>query len=91
MNCLKGKTVNNLLLISGIVCLAIAIIGQSKLLFIEINPGFFGRLLALIVAIYCLSSTMSIGTFSIPTESLNSFLQEAIPRFQEMIDQVLNA
>lgn len=88
--CLK-KAVNNLLFISGIVCLAIAIIGQAKLLFIEINPGCFGRLLALIVGIFCLSSTMPNGLFSIPTEQLNSFVQEAIPRFREIIDQVLNA
>jgi uncharacterized membrane protein len=80
---------NNLFLILGIVFLTIAVIGQSKVLFIEINPGFFGRLLALIIAILSLNSAFSQGLLPrMNMDFLTSLVQNIVPEVTNMINQV---
>ncbi len=81
-------TVNNFYFISGVVLLAIAVIGQAKLLFLEINPGCFGRLLALILGVISLSLSSTQGLF--PSELpqlLNNFLQNFISEARNIINQ----
>lgn len=66
-------------LIAGIIFLLIAVVGQAKLGFAEINPGFFGRLLALIIGLFILVLAALIGL--LPVETLNlikTYLQEQI-------------
>lgn len=81
-------TVNNFYLISGVVLLAIAVIGQAKILFLEINPGCFGRLLALILGVISLSLSSTQGMF--PSELpqlLSNFLQNLISEARNIINQ----
>lgn len=72
-------------LIAGIVFLTISVIGRSKLGFVEINPGFFGRFLALIIGILTLTLATFLGFF--PVESLEVFKTY----LAEQIQQNLNA
>ncbi|MEH1910415.1 MAG: hypothetical protein V7L05_13395 [Nostoc sp.] len=62
-------TPNSTFLIAGIVFITIAVIGQSKLGFIEINPGCFGRFLALFIGISSL--LYALGLLNISAETLN--------------------
>jgi hypothetical protein len=81
-------TVNSFYFISGIVLLAIAVIGQAKLLFLEINPGCFGRMLALILGVISLSLSSTQGIF--PSELpqlLSNFLQSFISEAKNIINQ----
>ncbi|WP_225895885.1 hypothetical protein [Dendronalium phyllosphericum] len=70
-NKMTNLTSTNSLLIAGIVFLTIAVIGQSKLGFLEINPGCFGRLLALSIGVLSLAFAFGLGNF--PVESLDLF------------------
>jgi hypothetical protein len=58
---------NTVFLIVGVIFLFIAVIGQAKLGFAEINPGFFGRLLGLIIGLFCLILAISLAVF--PSET----------------------
>ncbi|MBW4670012.1 MAG: hypothetical protein KME60_22020 [Cyanomargarita calcarea GSE-NOS-MK-12-04C] len=83
---MMSLSITNLLLIFGIVCLMIAIIGQAKLFFGEINPGFFGRLLALIIAIFSLTLAATFMLFPAETPDLvRSYLTKYISQFIGMI------
>ncbi|MEH2007642.1 hypothetical protein [Nostoc sp.] len=63
-------TPNSTFLIAGIVFITIAVIGQSKLGFIEINPGCFGRFLALFIGISSLLYALGLLNFSAETLNL---------------------
>ncbi|MEH2334998.1 hypothetical protein [Nostoc sp.] len=63
-------TPNSNFLIAGIVFITIAVIGKSKLGFIEINPGFFGRFLALFIGISSLLYALGLLNFSAETIDL---------------------
>lgn len=78
---------NNFFLISGIIFLTIAVIGQSKLLFLEINPGCFGRLLALVIGVFSLSMVISQGVFTIPYLDLLRSIAQNITPLRSMINQ----
>lgn len=71
---------NTFFLITGIIFLVIAVIGQSKLGFAEINPGFFGRFLALIIGITLLFLAVILVTLppEILLEIIRNFLAERI-------------
>ncbi|MFQ4141267.1 hypothetical protein [Chlorogloeopsis sp. ULAP02] len=76
----------NFLWIFGIVFLFIAVIGQAKLFFAEINPGCFGRSLALIIALFCL--TYAAVTTLLPVEAsdlLRNYLTQQIQQFMGFI------
>jgi hypothetical protein len=51
-------------LIAGIIFLLISVVGQAQLGFVAINPGCFGRFLALIIGIISLIFAVSPLTFS---------------------------
>ena len=65
--------------ISTLVFLMIAVVGKSKFAFAEINPGFFGRFLALILGLK--SKTEAEKKEKFPAETLElvrSYLVEQI-------------
>ncbi|MEH1925546.1 hypothetical protein [Nostoc sp.] len=84
-------TPNSTFLIAGIVFITIAVIGKSKLAFIEINPGFFGRLLALIIGTSSLLYALGLLNFSVGNLDLlrTSFLTEQIKQSISSINELL--
>ncbi|MBD2678256.1 hypothetical protein H6H03_05530 [Nostoc paludosum FACHB-159] len=94
MNYLNRKmtdlTANNTFVIAGIVFVTIAVIGQSKLGFIEINPGCFGRFLALIIGISSLLYAVGLFNFSVANlDSLRTYLLELIQQSLSSINELL--
>lgn len=67
---MTSASLNTILLISGLVLLLISIIGQSKLLFLEINPGCWGRFFAFTLGVLSLIlfAILSVGS----TQSLDA-------------------
>ncbi|MBD2510296.1 hypothetical protein H6G91_23910 [Nostoc muscorum FACHB-395] len=83
-------TPNSTFLIAGIVFVTIAVIGQSKLGFIEINPGCFGRLLALFIGISSLLYALGLLNFSGATiDLLRTSLIEQIKQSISYINELL--
>ncbi|WP_238845629.1 hypothetical protein [Nostoc edaphicum] len=81
---------NNTFLITGIVFITIAVIGQSKLGFIEINPGCFGRLLALFIGISSLLYALgllniSTGTLDLLRTSLTEQIKQSISSINDLL------
>lgn len=65
--------------ISTLVFLMIAVVGKSKFAFAEINPGFFGRFLALILGLVNLTVAVLLVIFPAETlELVRSYLVEQI-------------
>ncbi|MBD2438162.1 hypothetical protein [Nostoc sp. FACHB-110] len=82
----------NIALILGIAFLLIAVLGQSKLLFLEINPGCFGRLLALFLGVASLTFALLGGNF--PVESIDlikNSLAKAIQQNLVSLSEMLNS
>ncbi|MBE9205039.1 hypothetical protein IQ244_00505 [Nostoc sp. LEGE 06077] len=68
----------NIFLTLGIVFLVIAVLGQSKLGFIEINPGCLGRVLALFLGVASLAFVLLGGTFPVETiDVIRNYLAKA--------------
>ncbi|WP_445637334.1 Cyanobacterial aminoacyl-tRNA synthetase CAAD domain-containing protein [Nostoc sp. DSM 114161] len=83
-------TANNTFVIAGIVFITIAVIGQSKLGFIEINPGCFGRFLALIIGISSLLYAVGLLNFSLANlDSVRTYLLELIQQSLTSINELL--
>ncbi|WP_265273217.1 hypothetical protein [Nostoc sp. KVJ3] len=83
-------TSNNTFLITGIVFITIAVIGQSKLAFIEINPGCLGRLLALFIGMSSLLYALGLLNFSVETlDLLKTSLTEPIRQLISSINDLL--
>ncbi|MHC5859665.1 hypothetical protein [Nostoc sp.] len=83
-------TPNSTFLIAGIVFITIAVIGKSKLAFIEINPGFFGRLLALIIGTSSLLYALGLFNFSVGNlDLLRTSLTEQIKQSISSINKLL--
>ncbi|MEH2160788.1 MAG: hypothetical protein V7K38_07005 [Nostoc sp.] len=83
-------TQNSTFLITGIVFITIAVIGQSKLGFVEINPGCFGRFLALFIGISSLFYSLGLLSFSTGTiDLLKTSLTEQIKQSISSINDLL--
>ena len=83
-------TPNSTFLIAGIVFITIAVIGQSKLGFIEINPGCFGRFLALFIGISSLLYALGLLNFStVSLDFLRTSLLEQIKQSISSINDLL--
>ena len=83
-------TPNSTFLIAGIVFITIAVIGQSKLGFIEINPGCFGRFLALFIGISSLLYALGLLNFStVSFDFLRTSLLEQIKQSISSINDLL--
>lgn len=80
----NSLTLNTFFLIAGTIFLLIAVLGQSKLGFAEINPGCFGRILALIIGLSLLSGTSVLATFPTDTliQSIRGILTDGIQAVQ---------
>ena len=85
---MANSPLTTLLGVLSLVFLMIAVVGKSRLAFIEINPGIFGRLLALLLGIFSLATVVLLLIFPVELldvlrtsfgeqfqESLNSFIQ----------------
>ncbi|MEH2178532.1 hypothetical protein [Nostoc sp.] len=79
-------TPNSTFLIVGIVFITIAIIGQSKLAFIEINPGCFGRILALIIGISSL--LYALGLLNLSTVNLDLLRTSLTEQIKQTISSI---
>ncbi|MEH1871650.1 hypothetical protein [Nostoc sp.] len=79
-------TPNSTFLIAGIVFITIAIIGQSKLGFIEINPGCFGRFLALFIGISSL--LYALGLFNISTVNFDFLKTSLLEQIKQSISSI---
>jgi hypothetical protein len=66
---MTNSPLTNYLLIAGIGFLSIAVLGQTKLGFAEINPGCFGRTLALFLGVFSL--LIALGMVGLPIESFD--------------------
>ena len=86
LNNMTNSPLTTFFLISGIVFLTISVIGQSKLFFAEINPGFFGRLLALIIGVFSLICAALIGVF--PLESVDLVKNYLAQQLQQNISSI---
>lgn len=73
-------SLTTILLISGLVLLLISIIGQSKLLFLEINPGCWGRFLAFTLGVLSLSM-FAILSF-VPIQNLDAIATSLFEQIQ---------
>ncbi|MEH2466215.1 hypothetical protein [Nostoc sp.] len=83
-------TPNSNFLIVGIVFITIAVIGKSKLGFIEINPGFFGRFLALFIGVLSLLYVLGLLNFSAETiDLLKTYMTEQIQQSLSSINELL--
>ena len=78
-------TISNLttiFLISGLGFLIIAVLGQIKLGFAEINPGCLGRTLALIIGSFCLIGAIFSGTVPVEiVDSVRSYLTKVMQQY----------
>lgn len=82
----------NIFFILGIVFLLIAVLGSSKLGFIEINPGYFGRALALFLGIASLAFVFLGGNS--PVENINTignYLAKAIQQNFHSLSELFNS
>jgi hypothetical protein len=80
-------TSTNPFLIAGIIFIVIAVIGNSKLAFIEINPGFFGRLLALFIGAFSL--LYALGLFNtVSVVNIDSFRTNIANQIQQNLDLI---
>ncbi|ARV57882.1 hypothetical protein BZZ01_03845 [Nostocales cyanobacterium HT-58-2] len=85
---MTNSSLTTALLISGIVFLTIAVLGQTKLGFAEINPGFFGRFLALIIGLFSLMGAVLLVLFPAETVTLlKDYLVEQIQQNLGLITQ----
>ncbi|KYC41621.1 hypothetical protein WA1_16360 [Scytonema hofmannii PCC 7110] len=87
---MSALPLTNILLILGIVFLTISVIGQSRLGFMEINPGFFGRVLALIIGLLSLGSAAALGLFPVEMidlvrTSVSEFIQQNLGLINQFI------
>ncbi|MEH2375336.1 hypothetical protein [Nostoc sp.] len=79
-------TPNSTFLIAGIVFITIAVIGQSKLGFIEINPGCFGRFLALFIGISSL--LYALGLLNLSAETLDLLRTSLTEQIKQSISSI---
>ncbi|MBD2298169.1 hypothetical protein [Nostoc sp. FACHB-190] len=85
-------TISNIFLTLGIIFLVISVLGQSKLGFIEINPGCFGRVLALFLGVASLAFVFLGGNFSVETVDLiRNYLAKAIQQNIPQLNEIFNS
>ncbi len=90
LNNMTNSPLTTFFLILGIVFLTISVIGQSKLFFAEINPGCFGRFLALIIGVFSLMCAVFIGVFPLETVDLvKNYLAQQLQQNISSINQLL--
>jgi hypothetical protein len=83
INEMSSSPLTTFFFISSLVFLMIAVVGKSKLAFAEINPGFFGRFLALILGIVSLTGAVILVIF--PVETLELVRNSLVEQIQQNI------
>ncbi|BAZ32663.1 hypothetical protein NIES4074_51690 [Cylindrospermum sp. NIES-4074] len=90
-NKMTNLPLTNSLLIAGIVFLSIAVLGQIKLGFAEINPGCFGRVLALFLGILSLGFAALLVSFPVETlDLIKTYLAKLIQQNISWVNFNLN-
>lgn len=59
----NSQFLTNVFLIAGIIFLLISILGELNFGSAEINPGLFGRIVALVIGVICLIITVLLVIF----------------------------
>lgn len=86
---MTNSPLTNLLLIAGTVFLAIAVVGRARLGFAEINPGFFGRFLALIIGLFSLTCAAVLVLFPVElVDFIRNYLAQQIQQNLGLIIQL---
>ena len=85
----NSPSLTTLFLLTGMIFFIIAVVGQSKFLFAEINPGVWGRFLALFLGIACLivAVCLVIVPFEILIDVIRNFLAEQIQQNMNSLTQ----
>ncbi len=78
-------------LIAGMIFLLISVIGQAQLGFAAINPGCFGRFLALIIGIVSLIFAVSPLNSSGILDSARIYLTDLIQQNANLLNQFLGS
>ncbi len=87
INEMTNSPLTTFFLISSLVFLMIAVIGKSKLGFAEINPGGFGRFLALILGLVSLTGAVFLLIF--PVEMLDVIRNSLAEQIQQNMTYLL--
>lgn len=75
----------NIFLLAGMIFLLISVLGEFKFGFAEINPGLFGRIVALVIGILCLIITVLLVVF--PSDILQGLIRNSlVEQFQQNIN-----
>lgn len=79
---MNNPPLTNIFLLAGMFFLLISILGELKFGWAEINPGLFGRIVALVIGSVCLIITVLLVIF--PSDLLHELLRNALAeRFQK--------
>lgn len=78
------SSLTTVFLISGLIFLLIAVIGQARLGFAEINPGGCGRVLALILGIFSLGFAVALIIF--PVEAVDLIRNQLVQQIQQNLN-----
>lgn len=73
--------------LAGTVFLTIAVIGQARLGFSEINPGFFGSSLALIIGLFRLMGALFLVFF--PVDGINLIKNYLVEQIQQNLGLII--
>lgn len=87
INEMTNSPLTTFFLVSSLVFLMIAVIGKSKLGFAEINPGGFGRFLALILGLVSLTGAVFLLIF--PVEMLDVIRHSLAEQIQQNLTYLL--
>lgn len=66
----------NIFLLAGMTFLLISVLGELNFGFAEINPGLFGRIVALVIGVLCLITTVVLVIF--PTDILQGLIRNSL-------------
>lgn len=75
----------NIFLLAGMTFLLISVLGELKFGFAEINPGLFGRIVALVIGVLCLIITVLLVIF--PSDILQELIRNSL---LEQLQQNIN-
>ncbi|MGH2413572.1 MAG: hypothetical protein ACRDEA_07760, partial [Microcystaceae cyanobacterium] len=87
MNTMTHSPKTTSMLNAGTVFLAIAVVGQARLGFAEINPGFFGRFLALIIGLFSLTCAVLLVLF--PTDIVDLIRNYLAQQIQQNLGLII--
>lgn len=78
---MNNTPLSTIFFVVSLILFALAIVGNSKIAFIEVNPGCFGRLLALLFGFITLLAAIVLVVFPMP------MLDEIKTQIAELLQQ----